>query len=306
MIKEICHRKFKEDPDYFSLHWAVTNNCDYKCDYCGVYKKEKIYNFENILKFINTMGENKNVDTVLFGGEPLIHPNILQIVGELETDIRICTNLSRNLRFFRELIGINRNLTIVSSLHYAREDITDFYNKVKYLLEYTKFVKVKVMWDSRYKEDCKKAYQVLKPLEISGNCKIYFDMVYHEICQFLDEDIEFFESIQNDDRFYVRTDEGEEYTSYNEIRRMFNGFPNFYKWKCYCGRKGLFIDSDGTVYLCQTKRNKGKQLFNINQYMDVFKTTIKYNLNPIICDEDDFCHDVVIPRRISRAWTEYD
>ena len=298
MIKALCHRNFKEDEKYYSLHWAVTNNCDYQCDYCGVYKKEKVYDYHNIIEFINFIGESNNVDTVLFGGEPLLHPNILQIVGELNTDIRICTNLSRDYSFFRNLISINRDIKIVASFHYARnDDLPSFYEKIQYLLDYVDYVKIKVMFDSRYVNEIKQIYKFLLNLEKSHeNLKVYLDMVYHEICHFLDEDIKFFESVQNDDRFYVRMPHGEVFTSYNEIRRMFDGFPSFYGWKCYCGAKGLFIDSDGTVYYCQTKRNQGKPLFNLNT--DDFTNYLKIFENTITCDEKGFCHEVVVPRRV--------
>lgn len=296
MIKALCHKRFEEDKDYYSLHWAITNNCNYKCDYCGVWRDEKIYPFENILEYINFIGEINHVDTVLFGGEPLVHPNILQIVGELQTDIRICTNLSRNVGFLRDMTRINDDITWVISFHYAKDDLADLYDKIRHLVDYSRFVKVKVMWDSRYKEECKKVYQFLWPLEKQySNFKVYLDMVYHEICHFLDEDIKFFEKIQNDNRFLVIGDRGKIYTSYNEIRREFNGFPNFYGWKCYTGPKGLFIDSNGSVYRCQTKRNKGKQLFNVNK--DDFTKYLNILQEPIYCDEDDFCTEVVIPRR---------
>jgi MoaA/NifB/PqqE/SkfB family radical SAM enzyme len=296
MIYALSHRKFREDPYYYSLHWAVTNNCNYRCDYCGVHKKEKYYDFHNIIEFVNFIGTLNRVDTVLFGGEPLIHPNILQIVGQLETNIRICTNLSKNIGFFRELIKINSDLTIVASLHYEKQELIDFYEKISFLCDYSKFVKVKVMWDSRYKEDIKSAYEFLLSTEDNfQNLKIYLDMVYHDLCEFNDDDLLFFDRAQNDDRFYVRTDRQEKYTSYNEIRRAFNGFPNFYGWKCFCGPKGLFIDSDGSVYYCQTKRNKNKPLFNLNtddftKYLTIFE-------KPIKCNENDFCCEVVVPRR---------
>jgi MoaA/NifB/PqqE/SkfB family radical SAM enzyme len=292
IIDSIEHRNF-QDPKYFSLHWSVTNNCNYKCDYCGVHKEEKIYPFYNILEFENFISNRYNTDVVLFGGEPLIHPNILQIIGSIKGNIRICTNLSRNEEFLRDIVNINSNIKIVASVHFANFS-ESFYSKINYLSTNIDFVKVKVMWDSRYKEKCLELYKKLKPMEKnSDKIKIYLDMVYHPNQEFTKKDIAFFESVQDDNRFSINF--GSEYTSYNEIRRYFNGFPNFYNWKCYCGPKGLFIDSDGSVYLCQTKKNKGKVLFNVNH--DDFKSHLDIFESPTICDEDDFCLEVVVPRR---------
>ena len=298
-IKEISHRNFQNDPDYYSLHWAITNNCNYHCDYCGVYKNEKIYDFEKTIEFINYVDQFKNVDTVLFGGEPLIHPNILEIVKGLKTNIRICTNLSIDLQFFKQLTDINNNLKIVASYHLHKEDLESFVDKFRYLANHTNFIKVKIMFDSRYKEQCKNVYYFFKAFEHQyQNCKIYLDMVYHEICDFSDQDIKFFESKQNDDdRFYIRTDEGERYTSYNEIRRMYNGFPIFYGYECDSGKSGMFIDSDGSVYPCQTKRNNRLSLFNLN--IDDYKDHWMFINSSRLCDQNQPCYEVVIPRRIN-------
>ncbi len=298
MINAIAHKNFRDINDYFSLHWAVTNNCNYKCSYCGVHKKEDYYDFENIIEYINFLGTNYSVDTVLFGGEPLIHPNILRIVGELETDIKICTNLSKNLKFLRELVKINNELKIVASFHYAKDDLADLYEKIVFLVDYTEKVKVKVMWDGKYKDECKRVWEFLLPLEQKyDNFKVFLDMVYHKDSVFLAEDIDFFNGIQKDRSFYIADSGGQRFTSYNEVRRMFNGFPKFHGWKCYCGPKGLFIDSDGSVYYCQTKRNKGNALFNLNKDDFTDYKYLKIFEDGIICDEDEFCLEVVIPRR---------
>ncbi len=295
MIQSLYHRNFKEIEKYYSLHWAVTNNCNFKCAYCGVYKDEKIYDFENIIEYINFIGTNNHVDTVLFGGEPLIHPNILEIVRKIETDIRICTNLSKSISFFRELIRVNHNVKVIASFHYEKDDWVEFYQKISYLIAHVKFVKVKIMWDSRYKEECKEVYKLFRTFERFDNFKLYLDLVYHDICKFSDEDLKYFNSIQNDNRFWIHLPEGGKFVSYNEVRRKFNGFPNFLGWKCYTGKKGLFIDSNGDVCYCQTKRNKGKAIFNLNE--DDFTKYLNIFTSHIICDENDFCCEVVIPRR---------
>jgi len=290
------HKNF-EDDKYFSLHWAVSNICNYKCHYCGVYKEEKYHNFHNIIEFINFINTIKNVDTVLFGGEPLIHPNILQIVGELNTNIRICTNLSENELLLRELIKINSDMKFVTSFHYEKANFNKFFQKVLFLVEYCKLVKVKVMWDSRFKNEIKNIYELFLPLEKAyPNFKVFLDMVYHPESDFTPEDIEYYDNIQKDKSIVIyKEDEDNEYTSYNRIRRMFNGYPNFYGWKCYVGNNGLFIDSNGDVSYCQTKKNNGKVIFNVNE--DDYRDYESILYNPIVCDEDDFCTEVVMPRK---------
>ena len=296
MIQEVCHRNFQNDPKYFSMHWSLTNNCNYKCDYCGVWKDEQMYPFEKTIEYINHVNEIKTVDTVLFGGEPLFHPNILQIIGELESKIRVCTNMGKSLNFFRELCKINNDITMVISLHVHKVDLVKFVYKLEYLCEYFDFIKLKVMYDSRHKCESEQIYYHMKTYEKKyDNIKVYLDMVYHEICPLTQFDIRFFDSKQDDDRFYIKTKEGEKYTSYNEIRRMFDGFPNYHGYECDCGKSGLFVDSDGSVSYCQTKKNRGEVIFNVND--SDYKEHDHILEQSIICDVDEPCYEVVVPRR---------
>jgi len=296
-IKEVCHRNFLKDPDHFSMHWALTNNCNYKCNYCGVWKDEEIYPHMKAVEYINHINNHKNVDTVLFGGEPLIHPNILQITADLESDIRICTNLGRSLRFLEELSSVNSNLKIIASLHLHKADLIEFANKIEFACKNFKFVKLKIKYDPTVKLQSKKVWEYFKAYEkLYDNMKVYLDMVYHPDFPITKGDLKFFDSQQNDDRFYIRTEEIDKFLSYNEIRRMFDGFPNYYGYQCYCGKSGLFINSNGDVSYCQTKKNKGQIIFNINNIDDY--TDYDYLLiNPIICDMNEPCYEVVIPRR---------
>lgn len=298
-IKEVCHRNFLDDPSYFSMHWSLTNNCNYKCDYCGVWKDETVYPHMKIVEYINHVNSQKNVDTVLFGGEPLIHPNILQIVADLKSNLRICTNLGQNLRFLEDLSFVDSNLKIVASLHLQKINLTEFVDKLQFVCENFKFVKLKVMYDSRHRVQSQKVWSYFKVYEkIYDNIKVYLDMVYHPECPISKHDLEFFDSKQNDDRFYIRTENESEFTSYNQIRRMFDGFPNYYGYECDCGKNGLFINSDGNVSYCQTKKNKDQVLFNINDISEYSQYDYLL-LDSIICDMNESCYEVVIPRRVN-------
>lgn len=293
MIKHVCHRNFLEDEKYFSMHWSLTNNCNCRCDYCGVWKDEAIQPHSKIVEYINHVGTTKNVDTVLFGGEPLMHPEVLTIINSLKTDVRICTNLNRSLSFLKQ---IKSDVKMIVSLHLHKTDLFEFAAKMNFLCQNFKFVKLKVMYDTRYREESQKTWSLFKVYEkMYDNIKVYLDMVYHPKCEITEQDLQFFDSKQNDDRFYIQTDEVEEYISYNQIRRMFGGFPNYFGYTCECGLKGLFIDSNGDASYCQTKKNHGQTIFNINRdtYQDY-----DYILNkPIVCDMDEPCYEVVIPRR---------
>lgn len=292
MIQRVCHRVFNQDAKHFSLHWSLTNNCNYRCDYCGVWKDEKIHPHSKIIKYINYINTFKNVDTVLFGGEPLTHPHIISIVNRIESDIRICTNLNRSLYLLKQL---KPNIKMIVSLHIHKTDLPTFAEKIKFSCENFDFTKLKVMYDSRCRVQSKKIWEYFKVYEkMYKNIKVYLDMVYHPECEITDDDLKFFDSKQIDDRMYLRTEDGESHTSYNQIRRMFDGFPTYFGYTCECGPKGLFINSNGDVSYCQTKKNKGQIIFNVNQ--DDFLNYDHILERSIICDMDEPCYEVVIPR----------
>ena len=99
-ISEIYYDKFIEDPKFFGSHWDVTSRCNFRCSYC-TYKNrnEAFYPYEHMLKimeFYDYLYENYNLSLMLFGGEPLLHPDILKVVNRLGKSIyplQIFTNL---------------------------------------------------------------------------------------------------------------------------------------------------------------------------------------------------------------------
>jgi len=305
-ILEVGHHDFKKINDLFYLHWSVTNLCNYQCDYCGVYKTENLVNkdkWQQIVKYINFISNNHTMETVLFGGESSIHPDIIEIVNSINSNIIFLTNLSMELGFYKELVKTKNYLKVVPSYHHLKADKKKFLIIVKYLLDYVPFLKIKVMWDSRCKNDILNVYHEFKKLETyHTNFKCSLDLVYNDDCggDWNDNDLTYFDRIQNDNShaIVIKNDDGTITTKrmgYNSIRRLSGGFPEHYSYTCSCGRNGLFIESNGDVFYCQTMKNEGKPIFNLfnadyNDYLDMFN-------KDIICRAKGFCCEVVVPRR---------
>ena len=207
------------------------------------------------------------------------------------------------LSFYKELVETKNYLKVIPSYHHLKADKDKFLIIVKYLLDHVPFLKVKVMWDSRCKREILNVYHEFKELEkYHNNFQCSLDLVYNHECggDWNENDLKYFDALQNDisHLIVVKDDNGEiseRRVGYNAIRRLYNGFPKHYLYNCDCGKKGLFIESNGDVFYCQTMKNENKSIFNLfndnfNKYLYIFD-------KGIICREKGFCCEVVIPRR---------
>jgi MoaA/NifB/PqqE/SkfB family radical SAM enzyme len=93
-MRELKGNKFME-----RLHWKVQTTCNLKCDFCYLWRRpnEKTLDFPTSKKLIDEASQLFNW-ILLGGGDPLIHPNILQLVlyaksrrlkVELQTNARV-------------------------------------------------------------------------------------------------------------------------------------------------------------------------------------------------------------------------
>jgi MoaA/NifB/PqqE/SkfB family radical SAM enzyme len=308
-VLEVGRKDFLENEKLFSLHWSPTNNCNYKCVYCGVHKKFEPYLEEEktnkIIEYINHI-ENLGykVWAALFGGEPLLHPNILDIIRKIKTsDLVAMTNLSHNISLFKKISSVKPDITICSTYHYERTIFEEFKEKIDFLVDNVKLVKVKVLWDPRYKDEIFNIFKKMKNVEKSHkNYLCFLDLVYHDQFPWTEEDLEKFDSVQDNKEFKISyiEHEGEEpilkELSYNEIRRLFSGYPKYYMYRCETGKRGIFIAPNGDVLICMSAYFEGvKPIFNIlsedyNRFDSIFSS-------PVICKINAFCCEHLLPRK---------
>ena len=90
---------------FITLYLNITNQCNLNCDYCYIHDKknyEKVAPLGNLINAIDTVQPQQIVIT---GGEPLLHPKLIQaLIRHYEStlskhwDIILCTNL-----YYKEL-----------------------------------------------------------------------------------------------------------------------------------------------------------------------------------------------------------
>jgi len=287
-ISEIYYNKFKEDNKLFSSHWDVTSRCNYRCSYCTYKNKdEKFYPYEHTQKIINFYDyfyKNYNLSLLLFGGEPLIHPDILKIVERLgisKYPLQIFTNLSRSKSFLKKLCSIRDDLKFFTSFHYEYADPDKFLEKVNLVQDMAK-IHVKIMWDSTKKDQIRAIYD-----KFSNNLRT-IDMIYHPNQTFTKEDKDWYiQEHRKNNSLQLYNVDGE-FLSYHEVKIRMNGMANFQGYHCDAGKRSLMVCSNGDVYPCLTYRKNHEPIFN------VIKQPIYFT--PNICTEPECYSEIGIPK----------
>jgi organic radical activating enzyme len=160
--------------DTIFFDWPLTNWCNYKCTYCPVLDDLstdfKTDNHTTQYKF--TLAKLKRVpfqfNMCITGGEPTLHPNIVEILTELcaienSQDISIFTNNSRPVSFYEPIKAIGSDkITLFASYHpeYATEKFTEKCIALKDTLNFS--VHVTISDRSEYWPQTKELIAVLR------------------------------------------------------------------------------------------------------------------------------------------------
>ncbi len=123
---------FVEVGDYgepILFNWSLIDECQFKCSYCYSTDFNKGENFkkgfhqksyELVLQKLKTLKTDWTID--IQGGEPTLHPKIVEIIGELEKmqyckKIVLATNLTAKIDLYKKLDLENTKLSIHISYH---------------------------------------------------------------------------------------------------------------------------------------------------------------------------------------------
>lgn len=274
-----CNKDIIENV-YFD--WHLTDWCNFKCSYCPVldvvtndFTVDRHANYKMVLARLKNVETTFNV--CLTGGEPTLHPNILEILQELSSynkcqDVAMFTNLSRPVKFFEKIRDINSpKITVMASYH--PEYVTDKFQEK--CLELSKMIKFSVhvtvhdttkYWDStlNFIDFCLANNIKMKPLLLSPNCFYkpnytpeFFDkfsrVFNHDNDQLFPENIEF--TLANGETTVLKSYEVES-----------QGLNKFKGWTCRT--MSYSISKDGNVSNTCTGRQVPLLLNNKNVVVD--------------------------------------
>lgn len=315
MYTQIIRDDFNDN--IIDITFMITNRCNYSCSYC-IENLQNLhsdnYIFLDLIKttfFINEYIEsypNKKINIRIYGGEPTLHPDLLDFCEKLNNInniliIEIFTNFSLPYEVYNKLLIIQKvhlftsyhTNSIMSDNHYLHKILKFnklYYNKIvcnimleNETIEHTKNTynlykqMIKIWKNSNYKKIRTELIPLFSTTKYISNYKKYTYKILETINNLNNEKISFSLIDKNNDKQIVYKVVG-----YNSL--------NFKNWLCSSGENAIFIDPFGDIYPCgglYTKRNyiytnKIKQnIFKYKNIHTLFKKTICPHDDCVLC-----------------------
>ncbi len=270
------------------IWWGLTNNCNLQCFYCSKHHKEDYYSYNElgqyVVKLINSLSSKKEIILRLFGGEPTLYPHMYNILHDINDNVKVDlqTNLIINTKKLLSYIDTRKIKLLTCSLHYGVCDTTIFHENIKSLLKYNVFIKILLMYDRKYEE------MFLRDFKLYNNlAKIYLKLEC--VGRFIfDKENEYIEQHSKEIEMLLR-EMDLKYVQYNNLtfheikNQKLNKFTNMC---CEAVKENLYIDSDGSIYACQTYYRYLKKKFGHVKDPNIVDKILQTQY--IIC-EADYC-----------------
>ena len=125
----------------FTIEVETTPSCNFSCNFC-VNKKHlsfdenKIFNinFDALLQFIDKLDINKTIQIILNGGEPTLHPGLLNFLYQCKLKhvvVNLYTNFSASYQLYKDIQ--KTNTIIIPTYHINQISIDEFRYKANKL-----------------------------------------------------------------------------------------------------------------------------------------------------------------------------
>ena len=289
------------------IMWTLSYRCNFNCPYCWNMKKNEVTSLEIISKVINFLkylNQFKDINIILYGGEPTIIPDILDIIKKLKNlyNITLITNTTFNQNFINELNSFNFNKVICCSYH-EQLSANKYIDTVKQLVSNKKNnIECRVMiayHNSNSKNILSLIDELVKIKETNENIIITPKLIYHPEFNIDQAAIDLTKKYNAGEQIELTFDNGEKIIT-NQTEMLKSCDLCYFKYyKCYCGINNLAIDSNGDLYYCDDyKKSKKRVLLNIatDNYEEKIHDIIS---KPMICDNETcFCHIYVRKEKI--------
>lgn len=252
------------------IYLEITNICNLNCPFCSIDNRKKEYiNLDDFKKYALMCKEYTNALYLHIKGEPLMHPNLLEMLKYLESidmKVKLTTNGDFLSKYEDELLKFNNllriNISLQSLITKELGEVKDYLAKlVSFLDKVSLSGKTSVslrLWND--KDD-------LKVVEYNNYIKKYFYDYYHQ--EFLDSKVlisHIYGSIEN------------KFTWPSE-----NDLDNLERTKCLGGSTHIGILVNGEVVLCCLDSN-GKTSFGSLKNKTLSEIVESSSFNKIVTD----------------------
>jgi len=234
------------------IYIEITNICNLKCKFCPkTNRKKEFMNLENFEKIINKVHKHTNLVCLHVKGEPLLHPNLKEILRILEK-YKLQANITTNGTLIKENLEILKNSKAVRQINFSIHSIIQ-----------------NDRLDKQYLQDIFKSVEELNNIIISYRLWNLQSIKENDINNEIIEEIERYYNIQNLKQELMKQEflKVKENVFINQdtefIWPNINGKSIIEKGRCLALKEQIAILVDGTVVPCCLDNNGDIQLGNI-------------------------------------------
>lgn len=246
----------------------VCDICNYSCWYCYNAKPRtqqyinlaRLYDF---LEFIHGKLQ-KDIIVELIGGEPTLHPHIIDFCSKCHhcnyIDVITYSNFSLNVAFYNKLI-LDYDVKLLLSYHHSECNRDDFMLKLSQIVDKTSIYDLNVIADPTKFNDCIEVFDHIRNVlniktasltlvKCKSNDKKFvidnYSLMYSN--NQLNISNQKSKNAPTNDILTIEYDDGsiEEIDTADVDQRNIN----FYLWKCDAGKNFFYIDKTEYIYPC--------------------------------------------------------
>ena len=277
---EHASKKYKE---WVRIEWNMGRRCNFDCSYCGrdlhdnTSKHFPYEKFEYTISTLRDFYKNKQIRMSLTGGEPFVHPRILDILALFPKygveEVSTITNGSLPLKKYQQALEYINNLIFSWHFEFLRVD------HMKHVLTNLdrKQVKVHLMYLPGKLKEIHEVVEWLKDNKIKFNIRRIRPMTNdkgefnppHASGMLFDgfqfggaegyyskEELEYMNTFNKAGTAEMNcelfTRDESWLDNVNTLTK--NKWNTFKRWKCMAGIETLMIDNDGSVYRATCKQ----------------------------------------------------
>ncbi len=236
----------------------VTRRCNLSCGYCSEYDNfSEPVPVDHLKVRIDALHRLRSANITLLGGEPLMHPDIAEIVvyAGHKSNVSLVTNgflLRNNVIESLNNAGLN-NLTVsIDTLHadptrYIQKSFRSLRTRLERLKRLARFdVHVTAVLCESSKDDFRQLLEEIKAFGFRMSVNLIHNSKGHVMVQG-EPYLELFED-------FHRKGEPFTYLDYEYGKKLLQGERP--KWKCRAGARYLYVDEFGKVQLCASQMGR--------------------------------------------------
>lgn len=305
-----------ENRDTFSVQWHITDNCNLRCKHCYMedYSRNEILSLENAKVIIDKIIEytrnlNLNLEFSITGGEPLMHPNVFDIIKYIKfknnmSKIYILTNgtlINEDISNQLKKLDIDRVQISIDGSDEVKHDRIRGKNSFKRAVDGIEFLKLNNIYTMIHsvlmknnKDDISNIISLSNELKID---RLTFTR-YIPQGSSLSNAINILEPVELKETLELIIKEGEKYPNLNinKQRELWSLIDQEYGCTCaVIGEKSITLLPDGTILPCRRFPIKVGNINTETLYEIFFKNKLykKLELNDIDecsgCEVKDKC-----------------